>query len=296
MRVLATGGAGFIGSTIVRRLVDRGAEVIVLDDLSRGSLASLPAGIDVVEHDISTADTPRRVAETRPTHVLHTAAQISVERSMSDAVHDRAVNLDGTRHVLEGARRCGAKRFVFVSSGGAVYGEAAGATEAHVPAPRSYYGVHKLAAEGYVAMAGLSYAVARPSNVYGPGQRDDLEGGVVAIFARAVATGQPVTLHGDGEQQRDFVHVEDVADALGRMLDSDRLGVWNVATGSPTSINQLLATVESAMRRTVERRSAPPRTGDVRQSWLSVAAIASDLGWTPRVSLADGVRGLLAAS
>ena len=292
MRVLVTGGAGFIGSTVVRQLVQRGAKVIVLDDLSSGSADSLPVGVDLLEHDISSLDTPSLVAAVRPTHVLHAAAQVSVDRSMADATRDRIVNLDGTRRVLEGARSAGAKRFVFVSSGGAVYGEAAGATESDVPSPRSFYGIHKLAAEGYVTIAGLSYAVARPSNVYGPGQRDDLEGGVVAIFARAVAGGGPVMIHGDGEQRRDFVHVDDVADALVQMLDSNRVGAWNVATGSPTSINQLLELMESAFGRTVQRRAVPPRRGDVRRSWLSVQAISDALGWEPHVSLADGIQAL----
>ena len=292
LRVLVTGGAGFIGSTVVRHLVERGAQVIVLDDLSTGHVEALPDGIEMVQHDISAADTPRCVAALKPTHVLHAAAQVSVERSMNDVVRDREVNLDGTRHVLEGADRAGVKRFVFVSSGGAVYGEAANATEADIPAPLSFYGVHKLAAEAYVSISGLSYAVARPSNVYGPGQRADLEGGVVAIFTRAVAAGTPVTIHGDGEQQRDFVHVDDVATALVAMLHADRSGVWNVSTGSPVTISQLLALIEASHGRTVKRRTVPRRRGDVGRSWLSPSAIADDLRWHPRVTLADGVAAL----
>jgi UDP-glucose 4-epimerase len=293
LRVVVTGGAGFIGSALVRRLLAHGAEVVVLDDLSSGSAAVVPDGVELVQQDVADAAVEDRIASIRPTHVVHAAAQVRVGHSMADPGHDRRVNLDGTRHVLEGSRRGGVERLVFVSSGGAVYGESVSASESTAPAPRSYYGVHKLAAEGYVALGGMPYAVARLANVYGPGQRADLEGGVVAIFTRAVTVGAPVTIHGDGEQRRDFVHVDDVVEALVRMLESSQSGVWNVGTGEATSINALLELCERLAGRRVHRLRDAPRAGDVRSSALAIEAIAHDLGWAPGVDLDAGLRQLL---
>jgi len=293
LRVLVTGGAGFIGAALVERLLAGGAEVTVIDDLSSGSADRVDPRAELVRHDVASDTTAKLISSLRPTHVVHAAAQVRVDRSMLDPALDRRVNLDGTRRVLDGARAAGVHRIVFVSSGGAVYGDASAADEATLPAPRSFYGVHKLAAEGYVTISGLPYAIARPANVFGPGQRADLEGGVVAIFCAAIAAGAPIVIHGDGQQQRDFVHVDDVAAAIERMLESDADGVWNVGTGIPTSINELVALVEAIAGRAAEHSVAPPRRGDIRRSWLAVDAAHRDLGWTPTVSLADGLRRLL---
>lgn len=294
MRVLVTGGAGFIGSHLVRRLVSDGADVIVLDNLSSGSADGLPDAAEVVVHDITAEDTTDVIHRLRPTHVVHAAAQVRVAASMADPAGDRAVNLAGTRRVVAGAEAAGATRLVFMSSGGAVYGDTAGATEDSVPAPMSYYGVHKLAAEGYVRIGSPSHAIARPANVYGPGQQADLEGGVVAIFCRAAAAGEPVTIHGDGEQVRDFVHVRDVVDALVAMLTSPESGTWNVATGVETSINQLVDAVGTAFDRPLSVTSGPRRIGDVRSSTLRIEQIGRDLGWRPAIDLATGLRELAA--
>jgi UDP-glucose 4-epimerase len=296
LKVLVTGGAGFIGSVVAHRLVAQGAVVTVIDDLSSGSAEAVPHGVELVEQDVADEAVRDSITAIRPSHIIHAAAQVRVTRSMDAPLHDRRVNLDGTYHVLEGARRAGVARFVFVSSGGAVYGESTQATESTAPAPRSYYGVHKLAAEGYVALSGFSHAIARLANVYGPGQRDDLEGGVVAVFTRAVAAGFPVTIDGDGEQRRDFVHVDDVADALLAMLASDRAGVWNVGTGRATSINALVDLLERIVGRGVERRSGAPRAGDVRNSALAVGSIWRDLGWESRIDLESGLRNLISSA
>lgn len=295
MRALVTGGAGFIGSHLVRRLVDDGAEVVVLDNLSSGSADRLPDTVEMVVHDITADDTADVIARLRPSHVVHAAAQVRVAASMADPVGDRAVNVDGTRGVLAGAERAEATRFVFVSSGGAVYGDTGGATEETVPDPMSYYGVHKLAAEGYVRIGAGSHAVARPANVYGPGQQADLEGGVVAIFCRAAAAGEPVTIHGDGSQVRDFVHVRDVVDALVAMLTSPLDGTWNVATGVETSITQLVDAVGAAFDRPLSVTHGPRRIGDVRRSTLAIERIGEELGWTPSIDLAAGLRELAEA-
>jgi UDP-glucose 4-epimerase len=294
MRVLVTGGAGFIGGTLVRHLAHRGDEVVVLDDLSASSASALPKGCELVRQDVSLPATAAAVERLAPDVVVHAAAQVSVVRSQADPDRDRAVNLVGTQHVVAGARAAGVRRFVFLSSGGAVYGEADGARETDLPRPASYYAIHKLAAEHYVAVSGVPFAIARLANVYGPGQRSDLEGGVVAIFAEALAAARPVTIYGDGEQRRDFVHVADVVSAIVAMLDAEVVGgTWNVGSGASISVNELLRSLESAAGRTAEHLHAPERSGELRNSRLTIERIRADLGWEPRLSLADGLRTVI---
>lgn len=294
LRVLVTGGAGFIGSAVTRRLALWGHEVVVVDDLSTGRRDAVPSGVEFIQLNITSEGASDVIHGCRPTHVVHCAAQVSVERSMTDPGYDRLANVVGTFNVLDGARRAEVRRFVFLSSGGAVYGECSLASETDMPAPQSYYGIHKLAAEGYTAVSGLSYAIARLANVYGPGQRDDLEGGVVAIFTRAVGRGDSVAIHGDGEQVRDFVHVDDVVRAVAAMLESGRNGMWNVAGGRGVSVNTLLALVEAAAERSVMRRQSSPRQGDVRTSSLAIGTIEQDLGWRPQISLEMGLQSVVA--
>ncbi len=293
--VLVTGGAGFIGAHLVRALHDRGMQVRVIDDLSSGDPASLPPDVELVVADVGDPGIVDLVARLRPSRVVHAAAQVSVARSMADPDRDRTVNLVGTAHVLEGARRGGAKRFVFLSSGGAIYGEAAGVDESAPPAPASYYGVHKYAAERYVSLAAIQYAIARPSNVYGPGQRSDLEGGVVAIFCHRLAAGQPVTVFGSGLQCRDFVSVFDVVSGLLLMLDDGPSGTWNVSSGIETTIVELLHELERLLGTTAVVDWQPARTGEVVRSSLVTDRLRRDLGWRPRRSLRDGLHEVLSA-
>jgi UDP-glucose 4-epimerase len=299
MRVLVTGGAGFIGSHLVDALVRRGDQVTILDDLSSGNLANLagiPAGtVRVVGADVADPGTVRLVAELEPQLVFHLAAQVSVVQSMSDPDRDRDVNVAGTRHVLSGAARARSARVVFVSSGGAIYGEATRADEDAPVAPASYYGVHKFTAERYVALDDLSYGIARLANVYGARQRRDLEGGVVAIFLERLRSGQPVTIYGSGDQRRDFVHVDDVVRALLAMGDSRVDGIWNVGTGSETSVNELLRALVRELGGEAEVAHLPPREGEVFSSSLSSARIAADLDWRPALTLAEGLRVTIGA-
>lgn len=287
--ILVTGGAGFIGSHVVDALLAVGEEPVVLDDFSTGDGANLPANVDVVEADIADPGVVARISTLRPRAVIHAAAQVSVAASMEDPARDLAVNVGGTANVLAGARSAGAERFVFLSSGGGIYGETDGAAEDTLSRPKSYYGAHKYLAERYVEMDGISYAIARLANVYGPRQRTDLEGGVVAIFAERLREGLPVTINGTGEQSRDFVHVADVVDALLLMADSRLDGTWNVGTGRAVSVLELLRALEAEIQPAVEVRHGPARYGDVRRSRLSIEAIERDLGWRPGYDLAKGV-------
>ena len=292
-RALVTGGAGFVGSHLVDRVIAEGHEVLVVDDLSSGTLENLAARARFERVDVAVDDLARLFSEWRPSVVFHLAAQASVPVSITDPLRDLAVNVVGTHRVATAAKLAGTQRIVFVSSGGAVYGETVRpATERSLPAPRSYYGVHKLAAEGHIELAGLSYAIARPSNIYGPRQTAGLEGAVVASFLGQAMRAGRLTIHGDGTQTRDFVHVADVVDALWRLAMPDTAsGVWNVSSGRRTSVARLAALVEGAVARSLVREWGPRRSGDVTDSAISSARLRR-LGWVPSIGIEAGIRGL----
>lgn len=296
MRVLITGGTGFIGRHLMDELVERGHDVSVLDDLSGSTGAEIPPRVDLLEHDVSDPGVSAVIAAAAPDVVVHAAAQVSVARSMASPDRDRAVNIEGTANVLRGVLESGARRVVFLSSGGAMYGESDGSDELARPAPKSYYAVHKYAAERYVELAGVPFAIARIANVFGPGQRSDLEGGVVSILLTRLLRGEPVTIFGGGHQRRDFVYVLDIVDALVAMIDSERTGTWNVGTGVATSILDLLHELETLTQPAVRVDFAAARPGDLNSSCLDVARIKTELGWAPTRSLSVALAQTVAAA
>ena len=293
-RAIVTGGAGFIGSNLVDRLLSDGASVLVVDDLSTGSPSHLPPGVTLERLDVATDELLNAFTGWSPDVVFHLAAQASVPLSVKAPLRDLEVNVIGTHRVAAAARAAGARRLVFVSSGGAIYGETSRpATEATPPAPTSFYGVHKFAAEGHVTLAGLPYAIVRPSNVYGPRQAAGLEGAVVAAFLDQALTNGTLRIHGDGRQTRDFVHVDDVVDALCRLgLEDAPNGIWNVASGHSVTILDLAEIVERSVGRPLGRESAPRRPGDVTHSSASPARLKR-LGWRPSIGLAKGIGRLV---
>lgn len=293
-RAIVTGGAGFVGSHLVDRLVAEGFAVLVVDDLSTGSARNVPEAAQLERRDVASAELDAVFRSWSPAVVFHLAAQASVALSVREPLRDAEVNVIGTHNVARAAHYAGARRLVFVSSGGAVYGETRrAATELTLPAPISYYGVHKLAAEGHVIVSGLSYAIARPSNVYGPRQAGGLEGAVVAAFLEQAAGNARLEVHGDGSQTRDFVHVRDMVDALLLLgLEEDAVGIWNVASGRRIRIVDVADIVEHCLGYRLTRTWSARRTGDVTHSAISAARLRA-LGWRPSIRLYTGIDELV---
>lgn len=306
MRIIVTGGAGFIGSNLVRRLLAEGHEAGVIDDLSTGRRDNLPEGVWSREMDILDPSLPSVLAEFGPDGVVHLAAQASVPESLRDPDRDWTVNAEGTRLVAAAARDCGARRVISASSA-AVYGEPRAVDlplkETASKAPVNPYGRSKLAAEGALEAelcgTATDFASVRFSNVYGPRQDGVGEGGVVAIFCTKAAAGEPPVIFGDGEQTRDFIFVGDVVDALLAALESQQpLGIagngsdgasYNISTGGEVSVNRLFEGVRQASGGALAALRAPAREGDVERSSLDPSKAGAMLGWKARRSLEEGL-------
>lgn len=302
MRALVTGAAGFIGSTLVDRLLDDAHTVIGVDDLSNGRLANLDRArtvgrFEFVEADIVTADLIALLKGTRPQVVFHLAAQIDVRRSVADPEFDATVNAVGTVRLAEAARRAEVGRIINTSSGGSIYGVPdIHPTPESVPVdPASPYAASKVAAEIYLNsfrhLYGLDCIHIAPANVYGPRQDPHGEAGVVAIFSQAMLAGESTAVFGDGGNTRDYVYVDDVVDAFVRAAGIDGGGRrFNIGTGVQTSDRELHSMVAAAVGVADEPRFAPARLGDLRHSCLDSAAARAILGWRPAVTVGEGVR------
>ncbi len=300
-KVLITGGAGFIGSHVADAHLERGDRVWIVDDLSSGRLENVPSGATFHRLDIADPAVGDLIRHVRFDLVNHHAAQIDVRRSVADPILDARINVLGLLNILEAARQTGTRRVVFVSSGGVVYGEPEVLpTPEHAPkSPRSPYGVSKLAGEHYLdyyrEVHGMDCVALRYGNVYGPRQDPHGEAGVVAIFSHRLLGGEPLHIHGDGNQTRDYVHVADVARANLAAADMTlpaRGGLdaraFNVATGVATSVNELARTLEEVAGVRTGRVTGDARAGELRHSALSVARMARR-GWVPAMGLRDGL-------
>ena len=296
MRILVTGGAGFIGSHVVDAYLAAGHDVAVVDTLTTGREANVPAGARLYRLDIGAPELAEIFERERPEVVNHHAAQASVSVSVNDPAADARTNILGTLNVLEQARRMGARRFIFASTGGALYGEpeTIPVREDHPIRPLSPYGVSKYAGEIYVELYarlhGLSYYILRYANVYGPRQDPYGEAGVVAIFTAAMLARRSPTIFGDGGQTRDFVYVEDVANANLLATAYAGVGVAQIATGTETTINDLHRMVASLTDYPEPPRYGPARPGDVYRIALDPGAAGRTLGWSPRLDLEEGLR------
>ncbi len=295
MRALVTGGAGFIGSHITDALIDAGHTVTVVDDLSRGRREQVNPAATFVALDITSPDLARAFAEAEPEVVFHHAAQIDVRELVRDPIHDADVNVVGTVNVLRAAIDAGARRLVFASSGGAIYGDTdvLPTPEDQPTRPESPYGTAKLCGEAYGGtfsrQAGLEFVGLRYANVYGPRQDPHGEAGVVAIFATRLVHGEASVINGDGGQTRDYVHVHDVVRANLAAVDGPA-GIYNIGTGVETDVNTLYRMLAAAAGVDAAAEHGPAKPGEQRRSCLDATAAREHLGWSATVSFTDGVR------
>jgi UDP-glucose 4-epimerase len=304
VRVLVTGGAGFIGSHLVDQLLAEGHEVDVVDNLASGSMKNLEAAgrtgrMTFLEQDIRAPETVSVIAERHPEVVYHLAAQADVRVSVAEPVFDAETNVIGSIHVFEGARQGGARKIVLAGSGGTLYGvpQTIPTTEDHPKHPISQYGVAKKAAGDYLfcysELYGIEYTVLCLANVYGPRQDPFGEAGVVAIFGSLLLEGKVPTIFGDGNQTRDFVYVEDVASAFASVLEKGGGILANVGTGVETTVNELFEVMASLAGFTGEAEKAPARPGELRRSALDATLLGTTVGWRPSVSLREGLQATI---
>jgi UDP-glucose 4-epimerase len=299
VRVLVTGGAGFIGSHVCDAFLARGNEVRVIDNLSCGQIGRVPEGVEVCKASILDAPAlSELVAEFRPELICHLAAQVDVRVSVEFPSKDAEANVIGMINVLDAARIVGA-RVIFSSTGGAIYGEDAQipSPEDTVPLPGSPYGVAKYCAEQYIGLYnrlfGMTHAILRFANVYGPRQGGAGEAGVVSIFCANGIHGKSLTVYGDGQQTRDYVYVGDVVAAFLAAADYGKAGIWNIGSGTEVSVLDLAALVSGLTGQRSQLVFAPARTGEVLRSALACARAEQDLGWRPATSLAAGLQAVV---
>ncbi len=295
MRIVVTGGAGFIGSHIVDAYIAEGHEVFVIDDFSTGAKQNLNGQAILYSLDILDPKLPDLFSEISPDVLSHHAAQMDLRRSVTDPLFDARINILGLINLLEACRISIVKRVIFASSGGAVYGEQETfpAPEEHPTRPMSPYGVSKLTGEYYLAYYqqafGIPYVAMRYSNVYGPRQNSMGEAGVVAIFIRQLLEGKSPTINGDGKQTRDYVYVEDVAAANLSALNSSYVGSLNIGTGSETDVLALFQKLSKTIGSKMKATHGPAKTGEQKRSCLETSRVREVLGWIPQTPLEAGL-------
>ncbi len=295
-RVLVTGGAGFIGSNLVDRLIKEGHQVSVVDDLSSGKEEYLNHQarfhkIDICSQKLETVFKPDEFD-----YVFHLAAQIDVRFSVRDPKKDSDINVFGGLNVLDHSLNNGVTKFIFVSTGGAVYGDVpqVPTPETVLPRPVSPYGIHKLSFEKYLnyyyQVHGLDYTVIRPANVFGPRQYKGGETGVISIFIDKTTKKEQCIINGSGEQTRDFVYVDDLVEALIGAMKSDYTGEINIGTGQETSVLEVIEAIERVIGEDVDKKHGPSLPGEQMRSCLSYEKAKKILAWQPKISLEEGIR------
>lgn len=296
MKVLVTGGAGFIGSHVVDRLVEEGQNVVVVDNLSSGKRKNVNRSASLYKLDIQSGRLERVFRNERPNVVIHLAAQISVRRSVEDPLFDAQVNVLGTMNVLQQAVRHGVRKIVFSSSGGEIYGEQETypASESHPTNPVSAYGISKLCGEHYLSYfqrtSGIQVVSLRYSNVYGPRQDPEGEAGVIAIFIQKMLNHEQPIINGNGRQTRDFIFVDDAVEANLAAMGADSHGVYNVGTGAETSINELFRMLVGFTGSDCKEVHGPAKPGEHMRSVIDPGKIRRDLGWDFKMDLTDGLK------
>ncbi len=301
MKILVTGGAGFIGSNVVDAYIAAGHQVIVADDLSAGKRGNVNPAATLHEIDIAAPGFVDLVMSEQPDVINHHAAQTSVRHSVGNPLDDCRRNILGSLNVIEAAHKAGTGKLIYISSGGAIYGEPSTlpCPEEHPIVPDSPYGASKHAPEHYLdifhRLHGLNYTVLRYGNVYGPRQDPFGEAGVIAIFTAQMLAGQTVTINGTGDQERDFVFVGDVVNANLRALETGDGEAFNIGAGEGTSVNQIYGLLKEATGSTQDAFYGPAKAGETFRIYLDISKAARQLGWQPQVSLRDGLMQTVAS-
>lgn len=296
MKILVTGGAGFIASHVVDLYIKNGHEVAIVDDLSTGRVSNLNPSATFYELDIRSPEIADVFDEVKPDIVNHHAAQMDVRRSVADPLFDADVNIVGSLNLMENSRRLGIERFIYISTGGAVYGEPEylPCDESHPVNPLAPYGASKHTVEHYLFMYhelyGLNYTVLRYPNVYGPRQDPHGEAGVVAIFIGQMLKDDPVTIFGDGGQERDFVHVRDCAKGNLLAIESEKNGIFNLAAGRGTTINEIFSHLRNITGYQHDAIYGPAKLGETYRIFLTSDKARRELGWEMTLGLEDGLR------
>lgn len=298
MKILVTGGCGFIGSHLTDRLIEKGHEVSIIDNLSTGKIENLNSSAGFYNCDIrDTAGMRRAFEQEKPEVVFHLAAQINVRKSEENPFFDTDVNINGSINVIKNFLNVeGRKKIIFASTGGVIYGETdiLPTPETEEPFPLCPYGISKLAVEKYLVYFShfykLGFAALRFGNVYGPRQNAYAEAGVIAIFSTNILEKKTPVIFGDGEQTRDFIYIDDVLDANITMMENDITGIFNVGTGKETSVNRIFSCVKEVSGQNVSKTHAGPRKGEIKRSCISSEKISRMTGWRPAVEIEAGIR------
>lgn len=296
MKILATGGAGFIASHVVDALIEKRHEIIVVDNLYCGFEKNINPKAKFHKLDIGDPEIQNLVAEFKPEVVIHHAAQMDVRKSVSDPMFDATTNVIGSLNLLEACRKNGVRKFMFSSTGGAIYGEQDyfPADEEHPLRPLSPYGITKLCLEKYLfyykEVFGLEHVILRYGNIYGPRQNPHGEAGVIAIFIKKILAGEQPVINGPGTQTRDYTYVGDVVQANLLALDYKKSGIFNVGTGIETDVNRLFTVINQALGNPAKEIHAEAKAGEQQRSVLSTRKISEELGWSQKMSLEEGLK------
>jgi len=293
-KVIVTGGAGFIGSHLVNRLVSMNYDVLVIDNLLSGSADNLNKSAEFLKKDICDDDLDSVIKKYSPSYIFHLAAQIDVRKSLEDPIWDEGINIRGTLNLLEAAAKAKIRKIIFSSTGGAIYGEAKYADEELLPKPLCPYGVAKLTCESYLRVysewKNVPFTVLRYGNVYGPKQDPYGEAGVVAIFCNQLIKGDRSILYGYGSMIRDYIYVSDVVDANITVMNRGDGEIYNIGTGKPTSVKDLFSALKDISGKDSGVQMAEAREGEISEIYLNCEKAAKELEWAPKLDLKDGLR------